>query len=145
MQIDLRSNYERRADGIGHLIKNAKIVRKHKKTPPIQVQPGISSLLRSGVQIVTVLNLLRMYRLSSNLKSAPAHTDIGLLLLQPNSGRQVSPDPKDVQLIVHHLSLLERSRYYGKFIMSLPFGKAAKIVFWTVLCNQRRAISVAMS
>ena len=51
----------------------------------------------------------------------------------------------DARLIVHHLSLLERSRYYGKFIMSLPFGTAAKIVFWTVLLNQRRAISIAMT
>ena len=55
------------------------------------------------------------------------------------------PDPRDAQLVVHHLSLLERSRYYGKFIMSLPFGTAAKIVFWTVLLNQRRAISIAIT
>ena len=65
--------------------------------------------------------------------------------VQPRPGRRVSPDPRDAQLVVHHLSLLERSRYYSKFIMSLPFGTAAKIVFWTVLLNQRRAISIAMT
>lgn len=67
------------------------------------------------------------------------------LSLQPKMGKHVSPESRDDQLIVHHLSLLERSRYYGKFIMSLPFGTAAKIVFWTVLMNQRKAISIAMT
>lgn len=65
--------------------------------------------------------------------------------MQPKLGKQVSPDPRDDQLIVHHLSLLERSRYYGKFVMSLPLGTAARILFWTVLLNQRRAISIAMA
>ncbi|CAL5221371.1 g3551 [Coccomyxa viridis] len=97
--VDLRSNYERKSDGIGYLMKHAEIVGKRKHSPAVQ----------------------------------------------PKVGRQVSPDPSDARLVVHHLSLLERSRYYGKFIMSLPFSTAAKIVFWTVLLNQRRAISIAMT
>jgi len=49
VQIDLRSNYERRADGIGYLVKNAEIVRKHKRTPPIQVRAGFPPFLGRGM------------------------------------------------------------------------------------------------
>ena len=48
------------------------------------------------------------------------------------------------ELTVHHLSLLERNRYYRAFISSLPLGTAASIVFWSALLNRKRAISLAM-
>lgn len=48
------------------------------------------------------------------------------------------------QLTVHYISLLEKSRYYRKFIFSLPLRKAASIIFWAVLLNRKRAISIAM-
>ena len=37
LQIDLRSNYERKTDGIGHLIKHAEVVRMRKAAPALQV------------------------------------------------------------------------------------------------------------
>ncbi len=54
-----------------------------------------------------------------------------------------APRHNDV-LTVHHVSLLERSRYYRAFITSLPVGTAASIIFWSVLLNKNRAISIAM-
>ena len=49
------------------------------------------------------------------------------------------------ELTVHHLSLLERNRYYRAFISGLPFGTAAAIVFWSAMLNRKRAISIAMT
>ena len=37
LQIDLRSNYERKSDGIGYLMKHAEIVGKRQNAPPVQV------------------------------------------------------------------------------------------------------------
>ena len=37
LQIDLRSNYERKTDGIGHLMKHAEIVRMRTAAPALQV------------------------------------------------------------------------------------------------------------
>lgn len=37
-QIDLRSNYERKSDGIGYLMKHAEIVGKRKHSPAVQVR-----------------------------------------------------------------------------------------------------------
>lgn len=48
------------------------------------------------------------------------------------------------KLTVHYISLLERSRYYRKFITSLPFSTAASILFWSLLLNKNMAISIAM-
>ncbi len=39
LQIDLRSNYERKTDCLGPLIKHAEIVRRNQKAPSIQVMP----------------------------------------------------------------------------------------------------------
>ena len=38
LQIDLRSNYERKSDGIGPLMKQAEIVGKGKHSPTVQVR-----------------------------------------------------------------------------------------------------------
>jgi hypothetical protein len=50
----------------------------------------------------------------------------------------------DEHLTVHYISLLEKHRYYRKFILSLPIGAAASIIFWGIFLNKRRAISIAM-
>jgi hypothetical protein len=54
-----------------------------------------------------------------------------------------APRHNDV-LTVHYISLLERTRYYRAFITSLPLGTAASIIFWSLLLNKNRAISIAM-
>ena len=50
----------------------------------------------------------------------------------------------ETDLSVHHLSFLEKTRYYKHFVGSLPFGSAASIVFWSLFFNQGRAIKIAM-
>ncbi len=50
----------------------------------------------------------------------------------------------ETDLTVHHLSLLEKARYYKHFVGSLPFASAASIVFWSLFFNQPRAIKIAM-
>lgn len=47
LQIDLRSNYERKTDGIGHLIKHAEVVRMRKAAPALQVGLCNASMLRA--------------------------------------------------------------------------------------------------
>ena len=45
MQVDLRSNYERKSDGIGYLMKHAEIVGKRKHTPAVQVLHAAACLV----------------------------------------------------------------------------------------------------
>ena len=83
------------------------------------------------------------------LGERPPRTVRGMLLLAQGRAADGMPAPRPVsvgtELTVHHLSLLERARYYRAFISSLPLGTAASIVFWSALLNRRRAISLAMT
>ena len=45
LQIDLRSNYERKTDGVGHLIKHAEVVRMRRAAPALQVRVCSASTL----------------------------------------------------------------------------------------------------
>ncbi|CAL8468506.1 g8046 [Coccomyxa elongata] len=100
--IDLRSDYERRQDGLGLLVKNAHVIKVGRRKGAATLQGDVGSVY---------------------LPKAPRHNDV---------------------LTVHYISLLERSRYYSAFIRSLPLGKAAAIIFWALLLNKNRAISIAM-
>ena len=134
VQIDLRSDYERRHDGLGLLLKNARVVRagRHKAVPTLKARaPHMGLASAAALKRELHLNCMRPGGVP-----AQAKMEGGLPATRPLS--------VETDLTVHHLSLLEKARYYKHFVGSLPFASAASIVFWSLCFNQPRAIRIAM-